>query len=137
MKLINSFFFLLFFWVDQYSKRFFCDENIFGGASSECVCNQNISWNIPLSGFLFWFFWFLALGGLIWLWRKLQSAKIKRGIQLFFLAALAGALSNILDRLTLGCVRDFIQIGFWPLFNFADICVVLGTSGLLVKYVKM
>ena len=38
-----------------------------------------------------------------------------------------GALGNLIDRIRLGYVTDFIDIHIWPfVFNFADICVVLG-----------
>lgn len=46
---------------------------------------------------------------------------------------LGGALGNLSDRLRLGYVVDFIHIGFLPIFNLADIFIVLGVS-LLVFY---
>lgn len=39
-----------------------------------------------------------------------------------------GALSNIVDRLALGGVRDFVDLGFWPSFNLADSAVTIGIS---------
>lgn len=47
----------------------------------------------------------------------------------------AGALGNIYDRLKYGYVIDMFDFhGIWKfIFNFADICVVLGT-GLMVIY---
>ena len=44
----------------------------------------------------------------------------------------AGALGNLIDRISAGYVTDFIDIRFWPyIFNFADVCVVLGCVILL------
>ena len=45
---------------------------------------------------------------------------------------IAGALGNLADRIRLNYVVDFIDVNFWgyydfPVFNFADICVVVGT----------
>lgn len=43
---------------------------------------------------------------------------------------LAGGLSNIIDRFVYKGVVDFIVLGykdwFWPVFNFADACIVCG-----------
>jgi signal peptidase II len=41
-------------------------------------------------------------------------------------AAIGGAASNVIDRLWRGGVVDFIDFGFWPVFNFADFAIVLG-----------
>ena len=41
-------------------------------------------------------------------------------------AALGGASGNLLDRLRRGGVVDFIDFGFWPVFNLADTAIVVG-----------
>ncbi len=42
---------------------------------------------------------------------------------------LGGALgNNLLDRLTRGHVVDFIYFKFWPVFNVADGCIVVGVA---------
>jgi signal peptidase II len=37
-----------------------------------------------------------------------------------------GALGNIIDRLRLGYVIDFVRVGWWPIFNVADSAVTSG-----------
>lgn len=44
---------------------------------------------------------------------------------------LGGALGNLVDRLRVGHVIDFIDVHFWPIFNLADVGIVVG-AGLLV-----
>jgi len=39
---------------------------------------------------------------------------------------LGGTVGNLIDRLRLGHVTDFIDFGFWPAFNLADSAVVVG-----------
>jgi signal peptidase II len=41
---------------------------------------------------------------------------------------LGGALGNLLDRLRYGHVVDFVDIGFWPIFNVADVSIVSGVA---------
>jgi signal peptidase II len=39
---------------------------------------------------------------------------------------LGGAFGNLIDRLRLGYVTDFIDVGPWPVFNLADASIVTG-----------
>ncbi len=39
---------------------------------------------------------------------------------------LGGALGNLVDRLRLGYVVDFIDLRWWPVFNLADSAIVIG-----------
>ena len=46
-----------------------------------------------------------------------------------------GALGNLIDRLWLNYVRDFIFLDFWPTFptfNIADSCLCVGTAMLAI-----
>ena len=40
--------------------------------------------------------------------------------------ALGGAASNLLDRFWRGAIVDFIDVGFWPVFNLADVAICVG-----------
>jgi signal peptidase II len=42
-----------------------------------------------------------------------------------------GAFGNLLDRLRVGPVTDFIDPMLWPAFNVADMAIVLGILALL------
>jgi|SRR3989344_221767 len=47
-------------------------------------------------------------------------------VKIALLLVLGGATSNLIDRLIFGFVRDFIDLGFWPIFNVADMVNVAG-----------
>ena len=40
-------------------------------------------------------------------------------------------MGNLVDRVRLGYVVDFIDVGAWPVFNLADSAIVVGLIGLL------
>ncbi|MDE3130638.1 MAG: signal peptidase II [Acidobacteriota bacterium] len=37
-----------------------------------------------------------------------------------------GAIGNLIDRVALGSVIDFVKLPHWPAFNLADTCVTFG-----------
>ena len=41
---------------------------------------------------------------------------------------LGGALGNVIDRVRLGYVVDFFEVEYWPVFNVADSCIVIGVG---------
>jgi signal peptidase II len=53
-----------------------------------------------------------------------ENAPVTAGV----VAALAGALCNLGDRLFRGSVVDFMAIGRWPVFNVADVAILAGAG---------
>lgn len=49
-------------------------------------------------------------------------------------AVIAGGIANLIDRIRLGYVVDYLEVRFFnfAIFNFADICVVLGAICLVI-----
>lgn len=83
-----------------------------------------------------WIVGLLVLGAMValtlWFLRN-------RAVPLAWLAAgmlAGGALGNVLDRVTMGAVVDFLKPPNWPAFNLADISIVLGMA-LLVLVVEL
>ncbi len=66
---------------------------------------------------------------------KLFESKLSK---LFITLTLAGAIGNMIDRVFVGYVIDFIHVTFvdFPVFNFADICVVCGSTLLMIVSLK-
>jgi signal peptidase II len=48
---------------------------------------------------------------------------------------IGGSLSNLLDRVRLGYVTDFLDLRYWPAFNLADSFIVIGVVILLAALV--
>jgi len=72
--------------------------------------------------------------GIIWMGRRLVSPWWAVGLGMI----LGGAMGNLVDRFfrspgpLRGEVVDFLSIGWWPVFNVADPCVVGGAILLVV-----
>ncbi len=73
----------------------------------------------------------LLIGMLVFVARRHWPAPERVGLALY----VAGAVSNLADRLAHGAVVDFLNLGIGPLrtgiFNMADVAIMLG-AGLLV-----
>ena len=80
---------------------------------------------------------FVVLVVVLWRWGGPGSAAFQVGLGLI----IGGALGNIIDRITLGAVVDFVDLGFWPLrswpvFNLADLAIVAGVGMILIIVIK-
>ncbi len=84
-----------------------------------------------------WFFVALSLGASIaigiWLSRLCQD---RRWEAIALALILGGAVGNLIDRLALGYVIDFLDVFYgdwhWPPFNLADSAISVGVAMLLV-----
>lgn len=61
---------------------------------------------------------------LTWIWATFNKSLFL--LSLCMTLILAGGMSNLIDRLKWGYVIDYIDTGFWPVFNIADACISLG-----------
>lgn len=43
---------------------------------------------------------------------------------------MGGAIGNLIDRIQVGYVVDFIDLTYWPVFNIADSAICIGVAGL-------
>jgi signal peptidase II len=48
---------------------------------------------------------------------------------------IGGSIANLLDRVRLGHVTDFLDFAYWPAFNLADTFIVVGVGLLFVSFV--
>lgn len=49
---------------------------------------------------------------------------------------LGGAFGNLIDRVRLGYVVDFMQIGWFPIFNVADSAITVGAALLMLQFLR-
>ena len=47
-----------------------------------------------------------------------------------------GAIGNLVDRFRLGHVVDYLDVHIWPVFNLADVAIVIGAGLLLVAFAR-
>ncbi len=76
----------------------------------------------------------LVIGGLIWYYKTLKMSKIDKMTKVSLVLIIAGAIGNLIDRVLHGFVVDMFNFMFlnFPVFNVADICVVIGTAILVI-----
>lgn len=151
LNLLLSGLFLVF--IDQLSKYLVRSQGGF------YICNEGIAFGIKLpeaiilclSIALVLFLGYLILKSKFEILTEIKITKLKnldlienlklkienyKSEKIGIILMMAGAISNILDRVIHGCVIDFIDLKFWPVFNLADSFIVLGAILLVLGYLK-
>jgi signal peptidase II len=75
----------------------------------------------------------LVLAGLIMI---PQVFRLSRLYQFTIGSIIGGAAGNLVDRIRVGSVIDFINLHFWPIFNVADIAICVGVFILFFQVYK-
>jgi signal peptidase II len=82
-----------------------------------------------------WFFTVIALGASAWIIRLLQSHSQQKLFCLALAFILSGALGNVIDRMLLGYVVDFLDFHWdehhFAAFNVADAAINIGAALLI------
>lgn len=127
---------LLVFAADQLSK-FFISRSLYLGQSVPIVKNIFHLSLVHNSGIAFGLFknqtfFFIVLSIIVVIYivfdflSRIAQYTLHRHIALGLI--LGGALGNLLDRLRLGCVVDFLDFRVWPVFNIADSSITIGMA---------
>ncbi|MEZ4598245.1 MAG: signal peptidase II [Syntrophotaleaceae bacterium] len=76
----------------------------------------------------------LAIAAIFWYFRQLQPGQTGQQVGLSLI--LGGAVGNLIDRIRLGEVIDFLDVHWyqyhWPAFNVADSAICVGVGLLLL-----
>ncbi len=103
------------------------------------VENDGAAWSI-LSGNRF-FLIFISIVSIILIYGYLiKNSEIKKRDFVFYSILIGGILGNLMDRIKFGFVVDYLDFTIFgynfPIFNFADICIVVSVILLLIFSIK-
>ena len=68
---------------------------------------------------------------------KSNNEQLTRLYVFAFSLILAGAIGNLIDRITCGYVIDFIDFRIWPVFNIADSAITIGAAVIAYKCFRL
>lgn len=75
----------------------------------------------------------IVIGIIFYYYDKIPADK---SVQLAVGLILGGTIGNLMDRIRLSYVIDFIDFRIWPAFNIADSCITIGVILLIIYLVK-
>lgn len=119
---------LLLIWIDQITKYFFYDLQIWNQISFlSPLLNEWISRWMSLPMLIIIFVSIVCIWLFIYLFHKKYLTKLD------FALLLAWTIWNLIDRIFLGWVRDFLSFGNFPVFNMADTFLTCGVARICIK----
>ena len=70
-----------------------------------------------------------VIGIIFYYYKKIKENEIL--LQIIVAFVLGGTMGNLIDRINLGYVIDFLDFRIWPVFNIADSFISIGIIGLV------
>jgi signal peptidase II len=130
--------------VDRYMSLYESRSIVDGIVKLTYVQNRGAAFGIlsdadlPYQSWLFAVVSLLALGAIaVYAWRLPAPSRLPR---LALALIMGGAVGNLLDRLRLGHVVDFVDVFWgvhhWPAFNVADSAISVGVALLLLDILR-
>jgi lipoprotein signal peptidase len=100
----------------------------------ESVCNEVAAWGIGVPKAVL-----IGIGiGTLPLFLWIMHAQMRGRMMVLEILFLAGGLSNVYERVSFGCVMDYISAFSWfPVFNMADILLTVAVIGFLWENKKV
>ena len=79
----------------------------------------------------------LSLVVIVWIAREfLTKRPASRAVAWGYALVLGGAAGNLIDRVRLGYVVDFLDLRVWPVFNVGDSAITIGVALLVWRALK-
>ncbi len=122
--------------VDQATK-YFAYTGKFGGFlnffrpvfGKLLIPNHNFAFSVHIPHFIAYVFYIIVFG-IFLSWYFSGERKISERVG--FYLVVGGAFSNLIDRMFLGYVRDFIYAIWKSVFNLADVSIIVGIVLILI-----
>jgi signal peptidase II len=121
-------------WLDYHQS-----ENIFAGLNMTLVYNTGAAFSFlsQAGGWQRWFFIILTSGvSLALIYWLATLPRQRKWLAVALALVLGGAIGNLVDRIRLGYVIDFIDVYYkhwhWPAFNVADSAICIGAIMLII-----
>lgn len=130
--------------LDQWTKTLVRENIPLGGS----WLPESLAWLSPYMRIVHWYntgaaFGMFKDGGMVFtvlafvvialiLYYYPQVDKADWSLRLAMSMQLGGAAGNLIDRVTIGHVTDFISVGSFPVFNVADASITVGAGALLL-----
>lgn len=97
------------------------------------VQNTGVSFGMFQGNNLIFIFVALIILGLLIFWHD----KFKKSLEEYaYWLIIAGLFGNLIDRIFRGFVVDFINLGWWPVFNIADSAITIAIVLLIITEIK-
>jgi signal peptidase II len=131
LKIIPFLIGLIILGLDQLLKRIFILK-LSSGAYIDCgICDIRLVYNTGTAFGLFAgnnvIFIYISLIAILLILLLILKTPMKHIlIRTSYALILGGAISNLVDRLRVGYVIDFIDFRFWPVFNLGDTAITCG-----------
>ena len=96
----------------------------------ETVCNATGALNLPVPPFVLIGSALLVSAFFVWQWLNTEDVFS----QYCWLIIIASGMSNLWERITFGCVNDYIILPALAVYNAADLFLTLGVAALLWRW---
>ena len=119
---------ILLVWIDQLTKYLFYNQEIWSQFSFlEPLLNDWISWWISMPMIVILSVSIICIWVFIYLFHKRYLSVLD------FVLLFAGTVWNLIDRIRIGWVRDFLSFWSFPVFNIADAFLTCGVARICIR----
>jgi signal peptidase II len=114
--------------LDQLLKKFFTAHSYESGlVSLHILKNTGMSFGLLQGRTIIMIIVSILFLALLWFFRKEF-----RGCGWCLMFLVVGTIGNLIDRVFRGYVVDFVDLGWFPVFNLSDALITIGVAGIVI-----